>query len=465
MRLRFADGRAAALAVLLAAGACGQAERVEPTVVRSPPPGADATSSPPGADAPSTPARSRSPAAALPGRIAVVGTDGRLVTVAADGSDQRVLTPAGVRVSFPAWAPDGERLAALASNGTTGELYILEDGEPALAADPPVPLYSSADRGPFYLYWAPDGRSVAFLAPEPPELALHVVGVEREAPSRIVARGQPLYWDWLDGGDRLLVHAGTGPDAQLGPVERDGDATEPRIAQPGLFQAPGVSPDGRYWAYGVFGEGGPDRLVIEDRQSGARQAAAHRGVAALAWSPTTDTVAYLSPERQIDAFLGPLRLLDARTGEGRLLADETVFGFFWSPDGQSIAYFAAPGQSDPGPVARSSTGLLAAWPPSGHAIMPVAQEGPLGIDLVVVKVDDGEPTLRHTFRPPSVFLEQFLPFFDQYARSHSIWSPDSSALVLPTLDEAGGAHIEVIPSDGGQPTVVAEGEMAFWSRP
>jgi TolB protein len=62
-----------------------------------------------------------------------------------------------------------------------------------------------------------------------------------------------------------------------------------------------------------------------------------------------------------------------------------------------------------------------------------------------------------------LFVSQFLPFFDQYALSHRLWSPDSSALVLPARVE-GASQIMLFPADGGEPRPVAPGSMAFWSH-
>jgi TolB protein len=78
-------------------------------------------------------------------------------------------------------------------------------------------------------------------------------------------------------------------------------------------------------------------------------------------------------------------------------------------------------------------------------------------------VTTGDVTVLAELSPAPLFAAQFLPFFDQYAASHSIWSPHSDAIVLPAIDDAGQAHISVVPIDGRSPLRIADGVLATWS--
>jgi TolB protein len=87
----------------------------------------------------------------------------------------------------------------------------------------------------------------------------------------------------------------------------------------------------------------------------------------------------------------------------------------------------------------------------------------LELDLWVVDFEQQNRYLLHSWRPTQLFLEQFLPFFDQYALSHLIWSPTSDALVLPVqLDEA--SHITVVPLGQTPSRVLDSGAMPAWSQ-
>ena len=66
------------------------------------------------------------------------------------------------------------------------------------------------------------------------------------------------------------------------------------------------------------------------------------------------------------------------------------------------------------------------------------------------------------FNPTDAFL-QVLPFYDQYQRSGTIWSPDSRNLVLSDVDADGNNGIYVVGADGSQYHKIADGDVAFWS--
>jgi TolB protein len=147
-------------------------------------------------------------------------------------------------------------------------------------------------------------------------------------------------------------------------------------------------------------------------------------------------------------------LVDAETGESRALSRELIFAFFWAPDGRSIAYLTLP--------ERSSGGVQAAVPEKGRPIAK-AQHPRLQMDLWIVDVESGYPHRLFTFEPTNTFTTRFLPYFDQFALSHRIWSPLSDALVLPIAD-GDTPRIVVVSVDGRIPRPVAEGSIAFWSQ-
>jgi TolB protein len=167
-------------------------------------------------------------------------------------------------------------------------------------------------------------------------------------------------------------------------------------------------------------------------------------------------LAFITPGIEAPVFYGPLHLLDAATGESRVIADDLVIAFFWSPDGRYIAYFTV-AETDDSTIQAGISGK------TNQAGKPNLQEEDLFLEVWLADTLDGSVRRLRAFEPTNIFVFQFLPFFDQYSLSHRIWSPDSSSLVLPVM-ENGVPRISVIPIDGRQAGVIVDGLIGFWSR-
>ncbi len=383
-------------------------------------------------------------------RIAFINPDGQLVTVAPDGTDSRTLTPEGRRYQFPAWSPAGNDVAVIGASAEGSGVFTVED-----RADAEVQtLYENPA---IYLYWSPDGEKVGFLAQGEGGLELQVASTGRNdaQDTQKVASGTPLYWQWSRDSDGLLVHTGVLDSGELALYSLTGPTGDP-LATPGLFNAPGLSASGDYLAYAEL-SGGATRTVLAGstpENAEVRRELPYEGFSVLSWSPAADQLAVMNPPVATGLPYGPIRLLDAKTGDLTPLVETTVIAFFWSPDGKYIAYIA--------PLRRNDGDVTDIGTPSAVKVgVRVAQDIPL-LELRVVDVETGEDRLLSAFTPTPLFIDQFLPFFDQYALSHSVWSPDSTALVLPMSSE-GGSKIVVVPLTG-EPAVLADGEMPFWSR-
>lgn len=391
-------------------------------------------------------------AAAITNRLVIIDRDGQIVTLAPDGTDARQLTDASdERFQFPAWSPDGQHLAVISASRRDGAIYVLDD----VADAPLTELYRSTSDFPIYLSWSPDGQRVGFLAGHGGEgIGFHLADASGTGTAALVATGSPFYWDWLDDGLNLFVHSGlVGEGSRLGFMDHQGRTPAENLAEPGFFQAPGLSATGRYLAYASL-VSNQRRLVIADQDNGSEVFAQHQGFVSLSWSPTADQLAFTSPLGRSDVAFGPLRLMDAVTGEVQSLDEDLVFAFFWSPDGQAIAYLTLPSQQLEDSAWLGDKGVMA---------RPRSQPADFQLELRLVQVATGQRRVLYQFTPTNLFLNQFLPFADQYAISHSLWSPTSDALVLPTLDDDGDPQITIVHLDGSLPAPITEGVMAFWS--
>jgi TolB protein len=392
-------------------------------------------------------------------RIVFINADGQVETAAPDGSSRRQLTDLEKTFQFPTWSPDSRQIAVIGANRGGSIIYLLKDSDDA---DPenPLQLYRENNFNPFYLYWSPDGQTISFLGSHLRQgMSLNLIPAKAGGEREEILRGGPIYWQWTANGEQILLHAGqSGEDARLTFLDAAGHLDEDNIALPGQFQAPGISADGRFLAFAETATGDYSQLVVVDTASGGRQEIRHAGEIAMSWSPVGNRLAFINGSPDRESFWGPLQLFNADTGELDLLSTAMVIAYFWSPDGRYIATISAP---------NSSQDIIAqqwgAWTSNGRSSKQLAQVHNFLLDLSVIDTLTGRGQKLLEFEPTFEFLSQFLPFFDQYALSHRIWSPDSQYLILP-FSEDRQEKLYIIPKDGGAPIFFADGEIGFWSQ-
>lgn len=381
----------------------------------------------------------------IPGRLVFINSQGQLGTVDPDGRNQRMLATNGI-YQFPAWSPTTNQIAAIGSTVAGAGVFVTADEEENVL----VSVYE--DSSPIYLYWAPDGQNVSFIANHREGLALHVVPADGLSDSAILSTGQPLYWQWLPSEQQqVIAHIGAGT---LSYVDVEGNQSETELGDGGIFQAPALSASGDYLAFSQTSGVQKRSIFVQDLQADEQAyEQPHAGILAMSWSPADDKLAYISPAEDRAVFFGPLRLYDAATNESAVVVSSDVLMFFWSPDGRSILYITlrdAEGQQAQADKMRLSK--------------PAAQQDTGFFTAFIYDLETGRSRALLTFRPTFLLVTQFLPFFDQYALSHRVWSPDSRYVVLPTRTEDEQNEIVVVPVNGGSTTAVTEGVAAFWSH-
>ena len=414
--------------------------------------------------------------------VALVDRDGALATVDAAGTATILASEPGTTFGFPAWSPDGSRVAAVkyGSKDTSIAIFTVHRGGAAPSPPPaPVVVYRSAAMPPFYLYWTPDGQRVSFLATETDGISLRVAPADGSAPlegnpAAVIRRGAPLYFDWI-GVDRLLLHVGSGPDAFLGEVGLDGASITPAIDRSGDFRPAVADASGRFVAF-VRGQPPSAQLIVAARDGSAEHSTPVFGPAAIVFDPAGVTVASIAADEPSQASVafpfGPLRLIDASSGATRTILDGNVVGFYWSPDGRTIAAMrlqAGNGSTVAGGAIVAAEAVVAAatsTPSETPRQAPTPTSTPTPdaeLHLIFINVADGAVRSDVVIRPTNHFVSQFLPYFDQYALSHHVWAPDSSTILLPMIDRTGRDRLVAFPADGSSTSRTFDGEFGFWS--
>ena len=381
----------------------------------------------PPAEAPTTPART-SDLTDVGGRLAVIDASGRLVTMTPDGTDPTVLAAVDrgtSEIQQPSWSRDGSRLAwvhleTLASGAVEGSVATARhDGSRATR--------TRTEIVPYYLNWDPTSSRIAYLGPlTSAEVGFGVVELGGRSRGAVLDSGRPFYFSWAPSGDELLVHAGEDR------LERLPLKGLPRtVDTPAIFSAPVWTADGSKLVYGSQDDEGLMELVVHDVAAGDAEAlVTFDGLILFVVSPDGSRVAY-----QIvgEVETGPLTVVDLASGDSTAIVDRLTAAFFWSPDSERLLYL------DPDPDPEAYWYRWGIW--------------------------DGETTFETPrFEPSLLMVGDYLPFFEQYAQSMSLWSPDGSAFAYPGMGEDGRTGIWVQEAEPGTaPVLVAGGDFVTWS--
>lgn len=360
-----------------------------------------------------------------PGRLAVLDDDGNVLTMDPDGSNRVEITDDGdtVRYFQPVWSPASQTLA-WGQEGSSGFAVGMARVDGSDRTEVAVSGF------PFYLNWSPDGERIGVLHNAADgAIDFELVDVADSA-AGVVDSGVPYYFSWSPDGDALVVHVDGDRieilDESSGPTDL-GETTSnyysPRWTTQGIFF---LSPDG---------------LTVRTPDLEERVLATAQGFVSINPNPKGTRVAVhiLSDQpggvtvgltAQEQAEINAVSILDVESGELEVASEQLSIGSFWSPDGEKL-------------LILSLSSL----------------EG----EVDIVLWEGAEAAVVATMQLPDSLVREALAFFDQYAQSWQIWSPDSSAFVLPGTRE-GESGIWVIPADGSDPIRVGDGDWAAWSH-
>jgi hypothetical protein len=357
------------------------------------------------------------------GRLAIVDQDGDLVIHTAGGELVTTVTePGGVTAIFqPVWSGP-ESIVFVEQVGGAGSLVVAGlDGNERRRVE-----FATA---PFYVYPRPGGDGSADIV----TLRNHLEGglaaevIHDDGSVTALEGGFPFFFTWTDDGSVVAHLESSSVDVVYPNPAPVSDAS-------GAFGAPGSRGDDVVLVRSsgpianltlVAGDRstdlatvrGPVHLVVGGDRVAVRsiaQEGAPGGIEARA-----QTIPTLAPDA--------LAIVGLDDGTVEIVATEGVVAFFWDPDGRRLLHLVTGDDAE----------------------------------LTWKVWEDGVVTDYASFVPDPSWFANLVPFFDQYAQSMSLWSPDGKAFAFPG-SVGGESGVWVQHLDQASPVRISSGSWVAW---
>ena len=295
----------------------------------------------------------------------------------------------------------------------------------------------------------PDGQHLSFLLGDPSRgLSLVLAEVKESTPVRIVTTGMPLYFDWSAAPGQVALHT----------LALNSDHTEQvslmsltpttqnviKVLSSGRtpFKTPAWSPDGKHLAY-IANNHAESNIIVADADATHPRSVVSLPVGenSLVWAPDSAHLAYATALTAQDPTYNGIKLVDIATANSKWLTKDDVAAIFFSPDSRHLAFIGVP------------------------------EEKPYYTWSVVDVKTGAQKALGNFLATPDESTAY--RYFDQFAVSHTIWSPDSSAFIYAGVRLTGSPDHAlgyspapsawIVPIDGSSPHQVADAVIAFFS--
>lgn len=393
----------------------------------------------------------------LAGKIAYIGTDNN-VYVAQSLDGQMTYTALTTdadpmrHYQWVTWATDG-RLAYFCcdirfqNRPFKLEAYISGTGDTRGKL-----IYEQEDEGFTYAYWSPSNcdtgercRDLAVLITRPNEaFKVELIRDSIDSPStRTAGTGTPFYISWSPDGAKMVWQRDS-RIITLYDVQSDSEL-QTLGATIGVMQAPVWSPiDDRFLLTVNDGANGSN-IAVSDGESITILREGVFGLIGLSWSPDGRYIAYSSLLQNGESVLA---VLDATNGAVvNVLRTTFLISYFWSPDSSKIAYIS--------PTFADT---------QGASVSLVQQNTPPRLTWSVFDVTTGA-NQRYASWLPSDEMLYLMTYFDQFAQSHRVWSPDSRYLVYGVTDDRGLEQVIILDTSASDTLTytLAEGRIGIWS--
>lgn len=296
---------------------------------------------------------------------------------------------------WPTWRPgrpeyvvsqvetrSGPARASLHLQGVSG-------GDIQIPGSTSMPPALIAERVAHYALWDPAGRALCYVMPSGRTLAARLWRAG-EPEAETLTGGTPIFPSWSPDGRRLLLHFGD----HLMSVDLESGEQSALSTNAMGFRAAAISSDDELTVFAEAHDQGTALLCHRRTPSGAVEAARFDGGVALAFRPGTHELAIAVTTGSEAGVFSDLYLLDMdRAGKPRRLVHGPLLAYWWAPAGDRLAV------------------LVPAY--TGDGRYQLRFHGPDGRFLRAMEPLTLSPDMRTV-----------VSFFDQFALSHPLWSPD-----------------------------------------
>jgi Tol biopolymer transport system component len=376
--------------------------------------------------------------------------------------------------AYPAWSPDGQRIAYSARpSGKVDPFHIFVR---AGAADQPRQLTQGADND-VSPAWSPDGQSIAFLRVSDGRAEYRIVPLDGGEGKKVAefpasgAEGQPQpAIAWTKDGKLLIVVDGGQTPPGLATVTVDGGKVAKLTAAPEGSEGdstPMVSPDGSTLAFVRASDSdGADIFLLDLERGGQprRLTFDNQGIRGLTWMPDGRDLIYSSTRYsngsrlwRVPAFGGSPRDLQV-TGKRANFPAMSLSGnhlaYSDSPSVSAIwrATLGTEGQADERAVLRSNgREAWPSWSPDGKRIVDISDQ--TGNDELWLQDADGSNR------------QQVTHFNGTVRPTRPSWSPDGKTLLFMANGDNGPDLYKMSVTAGSSPQRIVMGaQEGSWSR-
>jgi serine/threonine-protein kinase len=364
-----------------------------------------------------------------------------LVTGAVDGTNAVVVLPSdGVYFNLrnPTWSPDGRQVAVIRSTGgVAGEIWLVPSGGGSTrrVLDEPAATWSD---GPAF---TPDGRGIIHSSNRGGATNLWVAPLDGSAPVRLTTGPGPDASPSV-AADGAIAFLSSRRRTLLQAFDQATGTAQTLLAYSPHLWGPAVSPDGRDVAFSRSEEDGSWHIWSMPIAGGTarRLTSGEGGEIYPRWSPDGAFVVFHSwnvPRRfgRVPRDGGRTEWLSFSAGAHDGFAD-------LAPDGRRVAFTRAEGQAERIYVAdlngssprllTSSPGAVPKWSPDGARIAFSGSRSISGGIFVVAADGTGQRQLTQEGGWP-------------------VWWPDGKTIGFLAVDDRGNQQVRVIPSGGGTP--------------